>query len=72
MSDDVSPKLPGRVRGRPFEKGRSGNPGGRRRGSCNRATLAAASLLAGESEALTRKAVEMALGGDPWTFSPRA
>jgi hypothetical protein len=65
MSDDVSPKLPGRVRGRPFEKGRSGNPGGRRRGSCNRATLAAASLLAGESEALTRKAVEMALAGDP-------
>jgi len=28
-------------------------------------TLAAAALLAGESEALTRKAVEMALGGDP-------
>ncbi len=52
-------------RGRPFEKGRSGNPGGRRRGSRNKATLAAAALLAGESEALTRKAVEMALGGDP-------
>jgi hypothetical protein len=53
------------VRGRPFEKGRSGNPGGRRRGSRNKATLAAAALLAGESEALTRKAVEMALTGDP-------
>jgi hypothetical protein len=34
--------------------GRSGNPGGRRRGSRNKATLAAAALLAGESEALTR------------------
>ena len=65
MSNDISPKPPGRLRGRPFEKGRSGNPGGRRRGSRNRATVAAAALLAGESEALTRKAVEMALAGDP-------
>jgi hypothetical protein len=65
MSNHISPKLPGPVRGRPFEKGRSGNPGGRRQGSRNKATLAAAALLAGESEALTRKAVEMALAGDP-------
>jgi hypothetical protein len=72
MSDLILPKPPGRARGRPFEKGRSGNPDGRRRGSRNKATLAAAALLAGESEVLTRKAVEMALGGDPWTFSPRA
>src|ERR1700745_4171276 len=56
---------PRRVRGQPFEKGRSGNPGGRRPGSRNRATLAAAVLLEGESEALTRKAVELALDGDP-------
>ena len=65
MNDLLSPKPPGRARGRPFAKGRSGNPGGRRRGSRNKATLAAAALLAGESEALTRKAVEMALAGDP-------
>ena len=65
MSDVLLPKLPWRVRGRPFEKGRSGNPAGRRPGSRNRATLAAAALLAGESEALTRKAVELALTGDP-------
>jgi hypothetical protein len=31
----------------------------------NRKTLAAAILLEGESEALTRKAVELALAGDP-------
>jgi Family of unknown function (DUF5681) len=51
--------------GRPFEKGRSGNPAGRPRGGRNRSTLAAQLLLQGEAEALTRKAVKLALGGDP-------
>jgi hypothetical protein len=45
MADGASPKPPGRVRGRPFEKGRSGNPAGRRAGSCNKTTMAAAALL---------------------------
>jgi Family of unknown function (DUF5681) len=53
------------ARGRPFEKGQSGNPGGRPAGARNRKSLAAAILLEGESEALTRKAVELALSGDP-------
>ena len=65
MSDEVTDPPPEQVRGRPFEKGRSGNPAGRRTGSCNKTTEAAAALLAGESEALTRKAVELALVGDP-------
>jgi hypothetical protein len=51
-------------RGRPFPKGQSGNPGGRPRGSSNRATRAAEMLLDGEATALTRKAVELALAGD--------
>jgi Family of unknown function (DUF5681) len=51
-------------RGRPFVKGQSGNPRGKPKGVRNRATLAAEALLDGEAEALTRKAVEMALGGD--------
>jgi len=63
MTEMFSPPEP--VRGRPFVKGRSGNPGGRRYGSRNKKTLAAAVLLEGESEALTRKAVELALAGDP-------
>ena len=65
MTEELSPRPPRRVRGRPFEKGRSGNPLGRRVGCRNKTTIAAAALLAGEAEALTRKAVELALGGDP-------
>ena len=65
MTDGIAPKAPGRVRGRPFEKGRSGNPLGRRAGCRNKTTIAAAALLAGEAEALTRKAVELTLVGDP-------
>jgi len=48
------------TRGRPFP---TGNPG-RQKGSRNKATLAALALLDGEVEALTRKAVDMALSGD--------
>ncbi len=51
-------------RGRPFRKGQSGNPDGKPKGTRNRATLAAEALLDGEAEALTRRAVEAALGGD--------
>ena len=40
-----------------------GNPG-RPRGSRNKATQAVQALLEGEAEALTRRAVQMALGGD--------
>jgi len=63
MTELFSP--PVAVRGCPFVKGQSGNPIGRRYGSRNKTTLAAAVLLEGESEALTRKAVEIALAGDP-------
>jgi hypothetical protein len=72
MSDVRLPKLAGPVRWRPFVKGQSGTPAGRRYGSRNRATIAAAAFLAGEAEALTRRAAELALVGDPWTFSSRA
>jgi hypothetical protein len=48
------------TRGRPFKPGNAGRPKGAR----NRATLAAEALLDGEAEALTRKAVELALEGN--------
>ncbi|MGV7215022.1 DUF5681 domain-containing protein [Bradyrhizobium sp. UFLA05-112] len=47
-----------------FQKGQSGNPRGRPAGSRNNATLACEVLLEGQAQALTQKAVEMALGGD--------
>ena len=51
-------------RGRPFPKGVSGNPRGKPPGTRNRYVLAAEALLEGESEKLTRKAVELALDGN--------
>jgi Family of unknown function (DUF5681) len=54
----------GEIQGGRFSKGRSGNPAGKPRGARHRTTLAAEALLDGEAEALTRKAVEMALAGD--------
>ena len=51
-------------RGKPFPKGKSGNPAGKAPGTRHKATQAALALLEGEGEALTRKAVQMALAGD--------
>jgi hypothetical protein len=48
----------------PFKPGQSGNPDGRPKGARNRATVAAERLLDGEAEALSRKAIELALKGD--------
>ena len=47
-------------RGRPFPIGNSG----RRRGSKNKTTLLATSLVGGQGEEILRKAIEMAMGGN--------
>jgi hypothetical protein len=47
-----------------FQKGHSGNPGGKIPGTRSKATQAALALLDGEAEALSRKAIELALEGD--------
>ena len=50
--------------GSQFPPGQSGNPAGRPKGARNKATLALETLLDGQAEALTQKAIELALGGD--------
>jgi hypothetical protein len=65
MTDVLIPRPRGPARGRPFAKGQSGHPAGRPAGARNKKTLAAAVLLDGEAEALTRRAVELAFAGDP-------
>src|SRR5687767_14502104 len=62
MIDDRNSRL---ISDRPRKPGtfQPGNPG-KKPGSRNRATLAALALLEGERDALTRKAIELALGGD--------
>ena len=67
MSEDLmktAASQSGNPRGRPFAKGESGNPAGKPKGARHRVTLATEALLDGEAEALTRKAIEMALAGD--------
>jgi len=51
-------------RGRPFQKGHSGNPQGRPPGARNAATIMAEQLLDGEAETITRKVIELAKQGD--------
>jgi hypothetical protein len=48
----------------PFEKGQSGNSSGRPPGARNKATIIAESLLQGETETITRLAIEHAKAGD--------
>ena len=61
----MSPDNTGEQQAGRFTKGQSGNPRGRPMGSRNNATLACEALLEGQAEALTQKAVDMALAGDP-------
>ena len=49
---------------RGFQPGQSGNPAGRPKGARNKTTLAVEALLDGEAEAISRKAIAMAKGGD--------
>ena len=45
-------------RGKPFQKGVSGNPAGRPIGARNKTSLAVEALLDGEAEGLTRRAID--------------
>jgi hypothetical protein len=62
LSKDLMPprKNAAKTRGRPFPRGNPGKPTGAR----HKITLAVESLLDGEAERLTRKAIDLALAGD--------
>ncbi len=47
-----------------FQKGESGNPAGRPRGIRDQRTLLAEQLLEGDTDAIVRKAIELAKAGD--------
>ena len=64
IEKESTDKTTGKQRGKPFEKGQSGNPNGRPEGSRNRATILAQVLLDGQAEELIQKCVQMALDGD--------
>ena len=51
-------------RGKPFEKGKSGNPAGKPKGSRHKVTLLVEKLLDGDAEEVVKKCIAMAKGGD--------
>jgi hypothetical protein len=64
MADEIDEPASTRDEYGRWRKGYAPNPKGRPPGSRHRTTLAIEALLEGEAEALTRKAIEMAMNGD--------
>ena len=60
----MTPAPTGREHNGRFAPGVSGNPKGRTKGCRNKATKIAEALVDGEAKALTRIAIELAIGGD--------
>lgn len=57
--ENTKPKQDGR-----FKAGQSGNPAGRPVGARNKTTVAVEALLDGQANALTQKAIDLALAGE--------
>ena len=51
-------------RGKPFRKGKSGNPNGKPKGALNHSTRAALVMMHGQLESLTQTLIDKALEGD--------
>lgn len=64
VQSDCAVKTAKKQRGKPFVKGKSGNPNGRPKGSRNKTTMATLELLGEEAEAITKMAIKRAKKGD--------
>jgi hypothetical protein len=64
MAETAAAKQRRRGRGRPFERGQSGNPAGKPRGARHRITMLAEKLMADDTEGVVRAVVNAAKGGD--------
>ena len=64
MQQNGRRKPTGLPRGRPYLKGQSGNPAGKRPGTRNRATIIAEAMLDCETRPLVRHVIDEAKGGD--------
>ena|GEM_PF-298967 len=60
----ISPESSLNLQGGRFQKGQSGNPMDRPKGSRNKTTLMAEAIINGHAEALVKKVVQLALEGD--------
>ena len=54
----------GKQRGKPFERGKSGNPHGKAKGTRARATILGEKILLDDADAIVRAVVDAAKGGD--------
>jgi Family of unknown function (DUF5681) len=64
LGDNSAPKQRARGPGRPFVRGKSGNPAGKRRGSRNKATVLLDQLAEAEAGDLLHQVIAKAKGGD--------
>jgi hypothetical protein len=64
MAENAGEKQRRRGPGRRFQPGESGNPAGKRKGCKHRVTLLAEQLMADDVEAVVRRVIKAAQGGD--------
>jgi hypothetical protein len=63
-AEGATPANSGRNADGTFAKGNSANPAGKPKGTLHRTTRAVLEMMQGEAEAVTRKAIDLALAGD--------